>query len=50
MKQCRHLALVLGDKLDEHSTALADVDPGTDTVLMAKVPEESTHVWFGQAA
>jgi len=42
---CRHLVLVLGDQLDARSSALADLDPRIDVVLMAEVPEESTHVW-----
>lgn len=41
----RHLVLVLGDQLDEHSSALADFDPTQDVVWMAEVAEESTHVW-----
>jgi len=45
VKRCRRLIFVLGDQLDEHSAALADVDPATDIVLMAEVPEESNHVW-----
>lgn len=49
MKRCRHLIFVLGDQLDEHSTALVDVDPATDIVLMAEVPEESNHVWSSKA-
>ena len=40
---------MLGDQLDEHSNALADVDPATDIVLMAEVPEESNHVWSSKA-
>jgi deoxyribodipyrimidine photolyase-related protein len=40
---------VLGDQLDARSTALADVDPATDIVLMAEVPEESRHVWSAKA-
>lgn len=42
---CRHLVLVLGDQLDARSSALADLDPRTDVILMAEVPQESTHVW-----
>ena len=49
MKRCRHLIFVLGDQLDEHSTALVNVDPATDIVLMAEVPEESNHVWSSKA-
>ena len=49
VKRCRHLVFVLGDQLDEHSTALADLDPATDIVLMAEVPEESSHVRSSKA-
>ncbi|MEQ1517150.1 MAG: cryptochrome/photolyase family protein [Usitatibacteraceae bacterium] len=45
MTSCRHLVFVLGDQLDESSAALADFDTVQDRVLMAKVREESTHVW-----
>lgn len=45
MKKCRHLVFVLGDQLDEHSSALADFDSDRDVVLMAEVAEESIHVW-----
>ena len=41
----RHLVIVLGDQLDEQSTALKDFDPSQDVVWMAEVAEESTHVW-----
>jgi deoxyribodipyrimidine photolyase-related protein len=41
----RHLILVLGDQLDESSSALQGVDPAHDVVWMAEVAEESTHVW-----
>ncbi len=49
MPRCRNVVLVLGDQLDERSPALAGVDPATDIVLMAEVPEESTHVWSSKA-
>ncbi len=45
MKPCRHLVFVLGDQLDQQSSALADFDVKQDRVLMAEVREESTHVW-----
>ena len=45
MKPCRHLVYILGDQLDAESSALADFDVDCDVVLMAEVPEESTHVW-----
>ena len=41
----RHLVIVLGDQLDEQSSALADFDAAQDIVWMAEVKEESTHVW-----
>jgi deoxyribodipyrimidine photolyase-related protein len=44
-KPIRHLVIVLGDQLDEQSTAFADFDPTQDMVWMAEVAEESTHVW-----
>ena len=40
----RHLVVVLGDQLNEDSSALVDFDPGQDAVWMAEVDEESTHV------
>ena len=42
---CRHLVLVLGDQLDEASSAFDGFDPKLDTVLMIEAFEESTHVW-----
>ena len=41
----RHLVLVLGDQLDEASSAFAGFDPAQDVVWMAEVAGESTHVW-----
>jgi deoxyribodipyrimidine photolyase-related protein len=43
--QVRHLVIVLGDQLDDESTALRDFDATQDVVWMAEVREESTHVW-----
>ena len=40
----RHLVLILGDQLDEAASALTDFDPQLDTIWMAEVAEESTHV------
>lgn len=40
----RNLVLVLGDQLDEQSTALNGFDPNQDAIWMAEVDEESTHV------
>lgn len=41
----RHLVIVLGDQLDEQSSALQGFDTSKDVVWMAEVAEESTHVW-----
>jgi len=43
--QVRNLVIVLGDQLDEKSSALQDFDPTQDVLWMAEVAEESTHVW-----
>ena len=42
---CRHLVLILGDQLDEASSAFEGFDPAQDRVLMVEAFEESTHVW-----
>jgi deoxyribodipyrimidine photolyase-related protein len=42
---CRHLILILGDQLDATSSALEDIDPARDVVLMIEAFEESRHVW-----
>jgi deoxyribodipyrimidine photolyase-related protein len=44
-ESCRHLVLLLGDQLDETSSALEGFDPRQDVVLMVEAFEESTHVW-----
>jgi deoxyribodipyrimidine photolyase-related protein len=44
MSDCRHLVLILGDQLDARSSALQDIDPAQDVVLMIEAEEESTHV------
>lgn len=41
----RHLILILGDQLDEQSSAFEGFDPKRDAVLMIEAREESTHVW-----
>ncbi|QNK74140.1 cryptochrome/photolyase family protein [Variovorax sp. PAMC28562] len=41
----RHLVIILGDQLDQESSALEGFDPLQDLVWMAEVAEESTHVW-----
>jgi deoxyribodipyrimidine photolyase-related protein len=41
----RHLVIVLGDQLDEASSAFDDFDPAQDVIWMNEVMEESTHVW-----
>ena len=40
----RNLVLVLGDQLDESSSAFIGFDPQQDAIWMAEVEEESTHV------
>ncbi|MBK8001794.1 MAG: cryptochrome/photolyase family protein [Verrucomicrobia bacterium] len=41
----RRLVLVLGDQLDDQSSAFDDFNPETDAVWMAEVSGESTRVW-----
>ena len=41
----RRLVLILGDQLDEFSSAFDGFDPKQDMVLMVEAFEESTHVW-----
>ncbi len=45
----RSLVIVLGDQLDRQSAAFDGFDPKRDTVWMAEVAEESTHVWTHKA-
>ena len=42
---CRHLVLILGDQLDETSSAFDEFDPAQDRILMIEAHSESTHVW-----
>ncbi len=42
---CRHLILILGDQLDDWSSAFDGFDAAQDRVLMVEAMEESTHVW-----
>ena len=44
-EKVRNLVIVLGDQLDEQSSALEGFDAAQDVVWMAEVTEESTHVW-----
>lgn len=48
MAELRTLVIVLGDQLDLDASAFDGFDPRTDTVWMAEVAEESTHVWSSQ--
>ncbi len=41
----RHLVLVLGDQLDRRSSALEDLDPARDRILMVEAPGEAARVW-----
>ncbi|WP_157265584.1 cryptochrome/photolyase family protein [Azohydromonas aeria] len=45
MAELRNLVLVLGDQLDLDAAAFDGFDAAQDTVWMAEVAEESTHVW-----
>ncbi len=40
----RHLIVILGDQLDQHSAAFEGIDPKQDIILMAEVVEESCKV------
>jgi len=40
----KRLILILGDQLDEEASALSDFNPTHDTLWMAEVLEESTHI------
>ena len=40
----QRLILILGDQLDADASALCDVNPAHDTLWMAEVLEESTHI------
>jgi deoxyribodipyrimidine photolyase-related protein len=40
----KRLIVVLGDQLDDASSALSDFDPANDRIWMAEVDEESTHI------
>jgi deoxyribodipyrimidine photolyase-related protein len=44
-KPCRNVVMILGDQLDEASSAFDGFDPAQDVVLMVEALEESTHVW-----
>ena len=44
-KQCRHLVMILGDQLDDSSSAFDGFDSAQDIVLMVEAFDESTHVW-----
>jgi deoxyribodipyrimidine photolyase-related protein len=48
-KSVRNLIVVLGDQLDEASSAFDGFDPAQDAVWMAEVAQESTHVWTHKA-
>lgn len=45
IERCRNLVLILGDQLDEASSAFDGFEPERDVVLMVEALEESTHVW-----
>lgn len=45
----RRLVLVLGDQLDETSSAFVDFQKANDAVWMVEVPDESEYVWSHKA-
>ncbi len=45
MPATRRLIFLLGDQLSDDITALSDLDPAQDVVLMAEVAEETRYVW-----
>ena len=45
MTELRDLVIVLGDQLDQDASCFDGFDPCYDSVWMAEVEEESTHVW-----
>ena len=45
----RRLAIVLGDQLNADAALFDDLDPASDALWMAEVPEEATHVWSHRA-
>ncbi|MFM7136963.1 MAG: cryptochrome/photolyase family protein, partial [Planctomycetota bacterium] len=45
----RNLVIILGDQLDRGGAAFDGFDKTRDTVWMAEVAEESTHVWTHKA-
>lgn len=48
-KNVRNLVLVLGDQLDSDSPVFDGFDADLDTVWMAEVEQEATHVWSHKA-
>ncbi len=48
-KKIRNLIIILGDQLDEQSSAFEQFDPHHDLIWMAEVWQESTHIWSHQA-
>ena len=44
-KIVRNIILILGDQLDQQSSAFEGFDASQDVVLMIEAMEESTHVW-----
>ena len=45
MGELRNLIIVLGDQLDLDAAGFDGFEPGVDSVWMAEVADESTHVW-----
>ncbi len=49
LEPCRHIVIVLGDQLDNDSSAFDGLDVAQDVVLMVEAKEESIHVWSHKA-
>lgn len=43
-QKCRNLVLIMGDQLNRNSTALAEIDPLCDRVLMVEALQEATYI------
>lgn len=46
---CRNLVLIVGDQLDDASSAFEGFDATQDVILMIEAQAESTHVWSHKA-
>ena len=49
MKHPERLILILGDQLDLQSSALRDIDPNADQIIMIESANEAQYVWTHKA-